>query len=124
MSRAASTWTEGGGARQSMKALWILIVMAGTGGAQWRHFAEPASLAREILSAHNAVRAKEGVAPLAWSVRLAALSQECADTLLARRKFAHRPNSDCGENLFEIIGASASPEQVVVSCVGRGVPEL
>ena len=45
--------------------------------------------------------------------RLAARSQDWADTLLARRQFAHRPNSNYGENLFEIIGATASPAQVV-----------
>jgi uncharacterized protein YkwD len=53
------------------------------------------------------------MAPLAWSERLAAVSQDRADTLLAHRKFAHRPNSAYGENLFEITGATtASSEQV------------
>ncbi|MGD0302442.1 MAG: CAP domain-containing protein [Bryobacteraceae bacterium] len=46
------------------------------------------------------------MAPLAWSPRLAVRSQDWADTLLARRKFVHRPNSTYGENLFEITGAS------------------
>jgi hypothetical protein len=50
---------------------WLLIVLAGTGGAQWRHFGEgrqavaPSSLARGMLAAHNAVRARVGIAPLA-----------------------------------------------------------
>jgi uncharacterized protein YkwD len=66
-----------------------------------------------MLAAHNAVRARVGTAPLTWSGRLAARAQEWADTLLARKQFAHRPNSPYGENLFEIDGANASPAQVV-----------
>src|SRR2546429_9809828 len=58
--------------------LWLLILVAGTGSAQWRRFgdgraaAAPSGLARETLAAHNAVRARVGAAPLAWSDRLAA----------------------------------------------------
>lgn len=98
---------------------WLLIVLAGIGGAQWRRFddGQPliarSSLAHEMLAAHNAVRAQVGMAALAWSARLAARSQDWADTLLARRQFAHRPNSNYGENLFEIMGATATPAQVV-----------
>jgi pathogenesis-related protein 1 len=89
-------------------ARWLLIVLAGTGGAQWRHFGEG-----DMLAAHNAVRSRVGVAPLRWSVRLAARAQEWADNLLAHRRFAHRPNSPYGENLFEMMGAAASSAQVV-----------
>jgi uncharacterized protein YkwD len=98
---------------------WLLIVLAGTSGAQWRRFGggqpaiAPSSLARDMLAAHGAVRARVGMAPLTWSDRLAARSQDWADTLLARRQFVHRPNSTYGENLFEITGATASPAQVV-----------
>jgi uncharacterized protein YkwD len=98
---------------------WLLIVLAGTGGAQWRRFGEerqavaPSSLARGTLAAHNAVRARMGIAPLAWSARLAARAQDWADILLERRQFGHRPSSPYGENLFEITGATASPAQVV-----------
>jgi len=107
--------------RHMRHAFWLLIVLAGTGGAQWRHFGEeppviaPSSLARDILAVHNSVRARVGTAPLSWSVRLAALAQDWADTLLARRQFVHRPNSIYGENLFEITGATASSAQVVNS---------
>ena len=66
-----------------------------------------------MLALHNAVRAHVGVAPLAWSDRLAARSRDWANTLLARNQFMHRPNSTYGENLFEIIGATASPARVV-----------
>jgi uncharacterized protein YkwD len=83
----------------------LLIVSAGTGGAQ--------TLARDMLAVHNAVRARVGTAPLTWSDRLAARAQEWADTLLARKQFVHRPNSTYGENLFEVTGATVSPAQVV-----------
>jgi|HubBroStandDraft_6_1064221.scaffolds.fasta_scaffold326275_2 pathogenesis-related protein 1 len=93
------------------RALWFLILLAGTGGAQ--SLRAPSFLARDMLAVHNAVRARVGVAPLAWSDRLAARAQDWAGTLLTRKQFAHRPNSTYGENLFEITGASASSAQVV-----------
>jgi pathogenesis-related protein 1 len=97
---------------------WLLIALAETSGAQWHHIGEErpgarSSLVRDMLAIHSAVRAHVGVAPLAWSDRLAARSQDWADTLLARKQFVHRPNSTYGENLFEIAGATATPEQVV-----------
>jgi len=73
------------------------------------------ALAKEMLAAHNAVRAKAGVPPLTWSDDLAKYAQEWANTLLARDRFAHRPKNPYGENLFEIRGAPASPRQVVES---------
>jgi pathogenesis-related protein 1 len=66
-----------------------------------------------MVAAHNAVRAQVNVPPLAWSDQLAMVAQDWADTLLARKQFAHRPNSMYGENLFEIGGATASLQQVV-----------
>ncbi|MGD0871269.1 MAG: CAP domain-containing protein [Bryobacteraceae bacterium] len=101
-------------------AVCLLILVAGSGGAPWRHFdarqtgaAPSSSLSREMLAAHNAARARVKVAPLAWSGRLAAVAQTWADTLLARKEFVHRPNSKYGENLFDVTGASATPGQVV-----------
>jgi len=97
----------------------LLILLAATGGAQSRRPGEaqpPAAmsaLGRDMLASHNAVRAREGVAPLAWSARLAARSQDWADTLVERKQFTHRPNSPYGENLFEIVGAVVSAAQVV-----------
>jgi uncharacterized protein YkwD len=70
-------------------------------------------MSREMLAAHNAVRARVHVAPLVWSDRLAVRSQEWASTLLERGQFAHRPNSPFGENLFEITGAPATAARVV-----------
>lgn len=99
-------------------ALWVLVLLVGTGGPQWHHIGgerpnSPPALQRDMLAAHNAVRARVRMAPLTWSDRLAARSQDWADTLLARKQFAHRPNSTYGENLFEITGATATAEQVV-----------
>jgi len=93
--------------RSAAQAFWLLIALTGTAHAQWRSFA------RDVLAAHNAVRARVGVTPLAWSDRLAQRSQEWADTLLARRQFMHRPSSPYGENLFDIRGGVASPTQVI-----------
>ena len=99
--------------------LWLLIIFAGTGNAQWRRLdegrpaASPSSLSRDMLALHNAVRTRVGVDPLVWSARLAARSRDWAETLLASKQFVHRPNSNYGENLFEITGATASAAQVV-----------
>ena len=87
--------------------LWLLILLAGTSGAR------TSSLEREMLAAHNAVRAGVGMARLEWSDRLAARAQDWADTLGTRNQFFHRPHSTYGENLFEITGASVSPAYVV-----------
>ena len=89
------------------QASWFLILLAGTGAAS--------SLSRDMLAAHNGVRARVGVPPLAWSDRLAARAQDWADHLLARGQFTHRPKSPYGENLFEIDGGTASPARVVQS---------
>ena len=103
-------------------SFWPVIVFAmlgRTGAAQWRHFGEGQpvssrfSLARDMLVAHNSFRASAGVAPLAWSERLAAHAQDWADQLIAHKRFAHRPNSQYGENLFQITGATSSPAHVV-----------
>jgi len=66
-----------------------------------------------MLAAHNAVRATQSIRPLTWSETLAARAQDWANTLLTRGEFIHHLKSPYGENLFEIDGATASPEQVV-----------
>jgi uncharacterized protein YkwD len=96
----------------------LFVALAVTVRAQWRHIndraPEPAaSLAREILAAHNEVRARVEVPPLRWSDRLASRAQEWADHLLFERQFYHRPHPVFGENLLEITGAKASPAEVV-----------
>jgi pathogenesis-related protein 1 len=84
----------------------VFVILATTCVAQ-------SPIATEMLSAHNAVRARLKIPPLAWSDKLATRAQQWADNLLARKQFAHRPNSPYGENLFELEGAVASPAQVV-----------
>jgi uncharacterized protein YkwD len=91
---------------------WLVILLTATGEAQW-HTLGAQSLAREMVDAHNAVRAGVKMPPLAWSDKLAERAQDWANTLLARRQFSHRPNSPYGENLFEITGAPATSAQVV-----------
>ena len=88
----------------------LLTALAATGSAQ-----RPSSMARDMLAAHNAVRARVKVPPLTWSDALAARAQEWAHTLLERHQFEHRPNSTYGENLFEIDGASTTPARVMDS---------
>jgi pathogenesis-related protein 1 len=102
------------------RALCLLVALAGTAAPQWRPLRDgrttsgnPSVFAREMLAAHNEMRARVGVPGLAWSTQLAAHAQEWANTLLTRRQFFHRPNSAYGENLFEITGATASAAEVV-----------
>jgi pathogenesis-related protein 1 len=104
------------------RAFWLLVLLTGSVFGQWRHFGEAhpsTSLARDIVAAHNSVRTRVGLAPLAWSDRLAGTAQDWADTLLARGQFEHRPNGKYGENLFEIDGANASSAQVVNEWAGE-----
>lgn len=86
----------------------MLILLAACGLAQTAPVFE-----RDMLAAHNTVRARVGTGPLVWSDRLAAVAREWADTLLSRKQFKHRPNSPFGENLYEIRGATATPAEVV-----------
>ena len=91
----------------------LLLLLAGTSEAQWHTFGPRSALARDMVDAHNAVRAGVKMPPLIWSDRLAERAQDWADTLLARRQFAHRQKSPYGENLFEITGGSSTSAQVV-----------
>jgi pathogenesis-related protein 1 len=97
----------------------IFVALAVTVGAQWRHVSDrgpqpvDASLAREMLAAHNDVRASVEVPSLRWSDRLSARAQEWAIHLLREGEFYHRPHPTSGENLFEIKGRHASPVEVV-----------
>lgn len=71
------------------------------------------SLARETLAPQNVVRSSVGEPPLVWSSRLADAAQAWADHLAETGQFAHNPDDPYGENLYEITGGSASPQQVV-----------
>lgn len=93
-------------------------------GAEWRRISnnapEPAvSLARDMLAAHNEVRARLDVPPLRWSNRLAASAQDWAVRLLEEGQFYHRPHPVFGENLFEITGGRASADMVVSDWAGE-----
>ncbi|MCC6368126.1 MAG: SCP-like extracellular [Bryobacterales bacterium] len=66
-----------------------------------------------MLTAHNAIRTRLHLPPLAWSNRLASFAQQWANTLLARKRFARHLHNPYGENLFEITGARLSPTAVI-----------
>jgi pathogenesis-related protein 1 len=66
-----------------------------------------------MLAAHNEVRARLDVPLLRGSDRLAAHAQDWASHLLYERQFYHRPHPVFGENLFDITGGRATPDEVV-----------
>lgn len=84
----------------------VILVAASAAGAD-------GSLAEQMLAAHNAERAKVKTRPLVWSDKLAKNAQEWANTLAARHVLVHQKKSKYGENLFEMDGAKATPEEVV-----------
>ena len=86
----------------------LMLLIAGQAAAQGR-----GQLQQELLLAHNQVRARVGVPPLAWSAELASYAQEWAERLIERREFGHRPVTPLGENLFAISGGVSSPRKVV-----------
>ncbi len=93
-------------------------LLAAAALAQWRHFGDSPSparhdLAREMLAAHNAVRARLQLPPLRWSNDIAAYAQQWANYLEAHHEFQHRKQSTYGENLFMISGATTTPALVV-----------
>jgi pathogenesis-related protein 1 len=73
----------------------------------------PVSLSQAMLAAHNAVRARVGVAPLVWSIQLVKSAQDWVNHLIATGSSSHRPDNNYGENLYSISGGTASPAQVV-----------
>jgi len=74
--------------------------------------AEPAAPFTGIVAAHNAERAKVGVAPLAWSAEVAAYAQEWADSLKTQNcAMQHRSEHRYGENLAW--GGGLTPDRVV-----------
>jgi uncharacterized protein YkwD len=74
-----------------------------------------------MLAAHNAVRQRVKVRALTWSDGLAERAQAWADTLLRQREFVHSSRNPYGENLFEIMGAPATPAQVVADWASEEV---
>ena len=90
---------------ESRLAAFIFLAVIG--------FGQPRTAPEELLQAHNSIRLNLGLAPLAWSDRLAARAQEWAQSLLAKGDFRHDPKTPYGENLYEITGAQARPAEVV-----------
>jgi pathogenesis-related protein 1 len=79
----------------------------------------PASLSQAMLAAHNAVRSRVGVPPLAWSDQLVQVAQDWANHLIATGSFSHRPDNSYGENLYSISGGTVSPAQVISYWAGE-----
>ncbi len=95
-----------------MRGLLLVAMFAGA--------ARP-EMPEQMLAAHNAVRAKLGVEPLAWSAPLAAYAQQWADHLVSTHGFQHRANARYGENLYAVEGdgAAARPDDVVRAWAGE-----
>jgi uncharacterized protein YkwD len=74
---------------------------------------ELSQLAQDMLTAHNGYRTRLNLRPLKWSDKLAAVAQSWADSLLKRRQFQHQGLTGYGENLFEMRGGTATPDDVV-----------
>lgn len=102
-----------------IRAAILLLALASLGGAQWprararRPEERIPAFEREMLDAHNDLRARVRVAPLVWSPQAAAYAREWAETLLEHNAFEHRRDRRYGENLYEITGAAATPREVV-----------
>lgn len=72
-----------------------------------------------MLSAHNYYRQQVGTPPLVWSSRLANVAQNWANYLIQSGRYAHRPDPQFGENLFEAVGPAANEKQVVDAWAGE-----
>uniref|UniRef100_A0A0K8TRK5 Putative dual scp protein n=1 Tax=Tabanus bromius TaxID=304241 RepID=A0A0K8TRK5_TABBR len=70
----------------------------------------------KILRYHNDYRRKHGVPELKLSYELCQLAQDWAETLAREDRFAYRPNSDYGENIYCLWSsdrnAKASPKDI------------
>ena len=98
--------------------LGLIVFVARTAGAEsqtaGRSQPRPVgAIEREMLAVHNAVRAEVKLPPLQWSSALASFSQKWADTLVAKNRTAHNPNSPYGENIF-VSGIGSTPSMVVI----------
>ena len=91
--------------RVVLLGFWLILALSAESGPERMH--------REMLEAHNRVRAAVGVRPLVWSDKLADAAQTWANQLLAERRLRHRANPRYGENLYLISRASATPNDVV-----------
>ena len=99
---------------RSLRLALVFAAAAALSG-QARGGAGFSPFAKDMLAAHNAVRARLKLRPLAWSDRLADFARDWAETLANQHEFFHRSRNPYGENLFEITGAAATPEKVVAA---------
>ena len=69
----------------------------------------------DVLAAHNFIRNKVGVPPLAWSDELAHVAQRWAERLMNDGIFVHSSEISYGENLYQLSGhgPTSTPFQVV-----------
>jgi pathogenesis-related protein 1 len=74
--------------------------------------AQDPRIPRELLKAHNNIRAALGLPPLRWSDKLATVAKDWATTMIVRSQFRHS-HLGYGENLYEIRGRKATPREVV-----------
>src|SRR5450432_1798598 len=96
-----------------MKRAFTAILIAVFSAVAARPPAVLTPLAIEMLAAHNAYRTHVGVRPLVWSNSLAIAAQSWADKLLKRGQLAHQQLNSSGENLFEVRGGTATPDDVL-----------
>ncbi len=100
----------------SRRLLYVSFLFATNASAQWLpvdHRGGARVFSNEMLAVHNQIRARVAAPPLTWCSNLAAQAQDWASHLLRQAHYYHRPNSNFGENIFEISGAHASPTEVV-----------
>jgi pathogenesis-related protein 1 len=102
-------------------AMHLAALRTGILGAvlAWAAAAQTGSIERDMLAAHNAVRARVDVPPLVWSETLAAYAREWANTLAASGRFEHRRRGRYGENLFAVHNTRFLPVQVVNDWAGE-----
>jgi pathogenesis-related protein 1 len=92
---------------------FVLLASAESGRSAETYAAAP--MAEEMLRAHNAVRSRARVPPLAWSETLASYAQAWADQLAREHRLRHHSKPVYGENLYLIERGRAAPAAVVAS---------
>jgi uncharacterized protein YkwD len=82
---------------------------------------DPQSFNGRLLTAHNAERARLGIAPLVWSDTLSAQAAVWVESLALKGQFQHGRNlGNVGENLWEGPSGLDSPEVMVERWVREG----
>lgn len=82
-----------------------------TGGSGLRH--PRTAVDHSFLVLQNSIRSSLGELPLVWSSELTDAAQEWANHLIESGTFKHHASGVYGENLYEIIGGTATPQDVV-----------